>query len=1004
LTALSVASFAQDDDLDAWLNELGDTGDDAALLAEDAGEAVADAAAGAADAAADPFEELGAEAGDALDDAADAFAGAADDAADAFGGFAEDAADGFAEAADDAADAFADPFADAGDALADGFADAGDAAADAFEDAGDALADDFADAGDAVADTLDDAADAFAGAADDAADAFADAGEELADGFDGEFADEEAAAPAAVADADEMSATDFAKIAKAEELRRSAAAAKGQQSVQQAYKALDAGKPAEAERLFNDALASIPNRPQSKELLDSARFGLAESKYRQARAALEAKDLEGARDLIDSALAIDSTHRDAKRLEAKVGEAEKEAAKYRPPARRDEVASKKDEINALYEEGRQWFAVRDYEEARRCFAEVIARDPYHKSAVRYLGKIETARKEMGMLAQETSRESMLADVAEAWKIPVGSRMTAPASAPVTKGIKKQSPSDALVEKMQTLVIPKLEFRQAAIADVVDFLVKASAENDPEGEGVNIILKGIDTTTSSSAPAAASSGDDWGDDGWGDEGTDDAFGASGSGSPDGITLNLRRISVFDAIKYITEVAGLKYRIEDRAVIITSLDAPTGSLLTRIYPVEPSIIESVVEREESDRDNNDFVGMASAKVTKTPIQQFFEGAGVPFPAGAKCQYRNSRLIVRNTADNLEIFERILQEFNVVPSQIEIEARFIEVDQTDLDELGLQWILNDNWEIAHQKHGNGRIQMNANSAGATQGLRFFGTSGTDGAISPMTAASVAAANSGASLLGNILSFSGVLTNPEATLVIQALSQHGGSDLLSAPRVTARSEEPAMIQVVKEIIYPTEFSVTQPSVDSDGHVTMGPIAEPGSFTTRATGVILSVTPTVGPDGYTIELVLAPECCELVDWIQYGSEIQIPVIGEGDSASDAIYQVWSYNMPAPVFTSRNVTTKISVWDGHTVVLGGLIREELVTIKDKIPILGDIPLLGRLFRSEGQSSRKKNLLIFVTARLVDPSGRPIHAEGTLPGQGVTSGDDSDGDNASDSAE
>ncbi|MBQ7252730.1 MAG: hypothetical protein IJS32_09050 [Kiritimatiellae bacterium] len=987
LTALSFASFAQDDDLDAWLDELGDTGDDAAMLAEDAGGAVADAAAEAGDAMADPFEELAAEAGDAFDDAADAFADAADGTADAF-------ADGFDAAADDFADA-GDALADTLDDAADPFADAADATVDAFADAGDALADDFADAGDALADTLDDAADGFADAADDAADAFADAGDEPADAVDA-FADDLAeAAPADVADADEMSTTDFAKIAKAEELRRSAAAAKGRQSVQQAYKALDAGKPAEAERLFNEALASIPNRPQSKELLDSARFGLAESKYRQARAALEAKDLEGARESIDSAIAIDPTHRDAKRLEAKVGEAEAEAAKYRPPARRDEVSAKKDEINALYEEGRQWFAVRDYEEARRCFAEVIARDPYHKSAVRYLGKIETARKEMGMLAQETSRESMLADVAEAWKIPVGSRMTAPASAPVTKGIKKQSPSDALVEKMQALVIPKLEFRQAAIADVVDFLVKASAENDPEGEGVNIILKGIDTATSSSAPAAASSGDDWGDDGWGDDGADDSFGAAGSGSPDGITLNLRRISVFDAIKYITEVAGLKYRIEDRAVIITSLDAPTGSLLTRIYPVEPSIIESVVEREESDRDNGDFVGMASTKITKTPIQQFFEGAGVPFPAGAKCQYRNSRLIVRNTADNLEIFERILQEFNVVPSQIEIEARFIEVNQTDLDELGLQWILNDNWEIAHQKNGNGRIQMNANSTGATQGLRFFGTGGTDGAIAPMTAATAASSTTGASLLGNILSFSGVLTNPEATLVIQALSQHGGSDLLSAPRVTARSEEPAMIQVVKEIIYPTEFSVTQPSVDSDGNVTMGPIAEPGSFTTRATGVILSVTPTVGPDGYTIELVLAPEVCELVDWIQYGSEIKIPVIGEGDSASDAIYQTWAYNMPAPVFTSRNVTTKISVWDGHTVVLGGLIREELVTIKDKIPILGDIPLIGRLFRSEGQNSTKKNLLIFVTARLVDPSGRPIHAEGTLPGQGVTSGDESD---------
>ena len=96
------------------------------------------------------------------------------------------------------------------------------------------------------------------------------------------------------------------------------------------------------------------------------------------------------------------------------------------------------------------------------------------------------------------------------------------------------------------------------------------------------------------------------------------------------------------------------------------------------------------------------------------------------------------------------------------------------------------------------------------------------------------------------------------------------------------------------------------------------------------------------------------------------------------------------FNMPQPIFTSRNVTTSIVIWDGQTVVMGGLIREELTTIKDKIPILGDIPLLGWFFRSEGQYSQKKNLLIFVTARLVDPAGRPIHTEGSLamPGTGI----------------
>ena len=91
------------------------------------------------------------------------------------------------------------------------------------------------------------------------------------------------------------------------------------------------------------------------------------------------------------------------------------------------------------------------------------------------------------------------------------------------------------------------------------------------------------------------------------------------------------------------------------------------------------------------------------------------------------------------------------------------------------------------------------------------------------------------------------------------------------------------------------------------------------------------------------------------------------------------------------MFSSRNVTTSIVIWDGQTVVMGGLMRETMVTIDDKIPILGDIPVLGRLFRSKGEKSEKQNLLIFVTARLVDPAGKPIHkAEAmAMPGGGTS---------------
>ncbi len=124
---------------------------------------------------------------------------------------------------------------------------------------------------------------------------------------------------------------------------------------------------------------------------------------------------------------------------------------------------------------------------------------------------------------------------------------------------------------------------------------------------------------------------------------------------------------------------------------------------------------------------------------------------------------------------------------------------------------------------------------------------------------------------------------------------------------------------------------------------------------------MILNVTPTVGPDGYTIDLTLVPEVTELVDWINYGT-----TFGE-----------FQFFIPQPVFATRQITTSIVIWDGQTVVMGGLIREDMTRVSDKIPLLGDIPLIGRLFRTEGEYSRKKNLLIFVTARLVDPSGKTI---------------------------
>jgi general secretion pathway protein D len=85
-----------------------------------------------------------------------------------------------------------------------------------------------------------------------------------------------------------------------------------------------------------------------------------------------------------------------------------------------------------------------------------------------------------------------------------------------------------------------------------------------------------------------------------------------------------------------------------------------------------------------------------------------------------------------------------------------------------------------------------------------------------------------------------------------------------------------------------------------------------------------------------------------------------------------------------PDFTVRQVVTTVNIWDNQTVVIGGLISSTISTEKDKVPVLGDIPFMGKLFQSQTKTSVKKNLMIFVTATIVDPAGNRVHSDDELP--------------------
>ena len=138
--------------------------------------------------------------------------------------------------------------------------------------------------------------------------------------------------------------------------------------------------------------------------------------------------------------------------------------------------------------------------------------------------------------------------------------------------------------------------------------------------------------------------------------------------------------------------------------------------------------------------------------------------------------------------------------------------------------------------------------------------------------------------------------------------------------------------------------------------------------------GPVLDVVPYVLADGYTINLTLIPS---LTDFNGYDTPPVIPNVTSG-------LNVVQLPVVLPDFTVRQVITTVNIWDNQTIVLGGLVSSQVMSTKDKVPVLGDIPLMGRLFQSESKSVTRKNLMIFVTATIVDPAGNRVHSDEELP--------------------
>lgn len=750
-------------------------------------------------------------------------------------------------------------------------------------------------------------------------------------------------------------------------------------AIQDARRLSTAGNYEEADNVLARAAAELPQSIATQPLFDDIQAERNQLLYLEARAALNRKDIPAAQATLDAYIQNAGNTRQAQRLAAQI-----EAARTNPRMQSiDEVSpnfvSLQREINDLLVRGRAQFLYGDYDGAINTYRQVELLDPDNVEAKAYLIHITNKRYEQSYLNHKNTRTQMLQDVAQGWQLP---RVYA-------RERREEGPVDVseVLKKLQAIQIPRISFQNASLSRAIDTLSELSVEYDPEREGVNIVL--IDT---------------------------------GGRDPE-VNITLRNLSLDKMLDLIVRQVNFQFDIEGSVVAVRPSEGGAAGVSsipmdTRIFPITRGVVIRLTGFQGGggaapSRSADPFadpgpvgggMGGGGGGAEETALKSFFQRAGVDFNVpGSSLAFDGAQIIVTNTRRNLERLANILQRYSDV-KQVEIEAKFLEVQQGALEELGFRWNVRGGDALNRRfgtMDGLGQESLrNLNQTFRTAQTAQPLTVETNSFIDPNTGDLVpgtsrpfpspipslpSAINLGGQAASAFSGVIGVIDGYQINLIIDALEQQQGSDLMSAPKLTVLSDKTATITVAQKLRYPTRFTDIQSNVGSTAGGSGGTggsgsagvtitAGTPEDFETEDVGVVMRVTPRVQEDD-SISLELSPRVTEFEGFIEYGG------------TSIAISSGTTVTVPSgfiqPVFSVREISTEVTIFDGATVVMGGLTREEVKTVNDKVPVLGDLPLLGRFFRSKGQTSQKRNLLIFVTANLISPGGSP--ARQSLPG-------------------
>jgi general secretion pathway protein D len=605
-----------------------------------------------------------------------------------------------------------------------------------------------------------------------------------------------------------------------------------------------------------------------------------------------------------------------------------------------ELVEKTKDIKRLLTLADQLIETGQYRSARQKLDDVLRIDSYNTAARKKIESVEQKRIQVADKRYDASRVKAMTQVTEAWAPPAPARVDSKQTR--ATGTAGASSAAEILQALSTIEIPELVFNEKPVRDAVEELQRLSEQNDPKKKGINFVLR-LPPPVDGVDPEAAT-----------------------------VSLELRNIKLQTALKYLCDqIRGgekLRYDVENSAVLILPVTETGGELETRSYNLPPSLLANTVKSSEKPSPKD----LGKLVLENIGVNTTLENSS------AICFSDTGKLVVRNTPNELSKIEQRIRDAQGEPAQkqFEVETKFLSFTENDVKNFTFNLQMSGSTAIP-SPGSPGAIYDPASASGGTDGLR--GTAGLNPGGGSITALQSLLDPTYPQKASNQVGVNAQVFGRGFAAILQLLQNAIGRDLVAAPRVTLADGKQSKIVISRRMFYPTSY--TAPTVpNNDQGVGAGFIlpSNPTGFESRDIGTTLEVKGESTSIPKAVDLDFTNLLVEDFEgFVDYGVLIASAPL---DPTTTSDTTVGSAPYLVPIFSKKSLQSRVRLIDGETVGMGGLISDVVQLVDDKVPMLGDIPMLGRLFRSEASQKIKSNLVIFCTMRIINPDGTLVFPE------------------------